>query len=428
MIAQLLLALLVQDTTLIQGVHIVRGSELLRDQDIVIVADRIVAVTPTTAAPERAGWRVIDAGGRYATAGLIDAHAHLPLANVPAAERLRSMELHVWNGVTTARGMYSDSSHLALRAGIRSGAVLGPDLVLAAPAIQGNVPADIAVRLTDWRRQGYDQAKLIAADADGFATLQRAAAAAALPLTGHVPPQVGLAAAVQGGLKFLEHLDGFLEYLTPGAARPGGFFGLAVSLAADSTRIPQLAALLEESGAVVTPTLQAMHTFADGAGARERPELRYVPAGARRGWPQQLAGFQQNNVTPAAAARFIALRRQIVRALQAADVPILAGSDAVNLFAVPGFALHHELQELVAAGLTPGQALAAATTTPAHAFGLADRGDIAPGKRADLLIVRANPLEDIGHLRATEWLVVRGVPYSESEIAAGLERIAAAQQ
>ena len=120
------------------------------------------------------------------------------------------------------------------------------------------------------------------------------------------------------------------------------------------------------------------------------------------------------------------LRRSLIKALHDAGVTILLGSDAPQIFNVPGFSIHDELASYVAAGLTPYQALVAGTRHPARFFGAADRfGTLQVGLAADLILVRANPLEGLATLRRPTGVMVRGVWLDRAELDRRLEEIAA---
>src|SRR5690606_4563552 len=156
-----------------------------------------------------------------------------------------------------------------------------------------------------------------------------------------------------------------------------------------------LVALARERGAFVVPTLSVIAAFSGrGDDIAGDPRLR--------GWlsPEQLQSLGDGSRFPAPAADLLANAMESVRRLHAAGVPILAGTDAPNPGTAHGASLHGELQLLVEAGLTPAEALAAATSVPAKAFGLGDRGRIAPGLRADLVLVNGDPTQDITATRS----------------------------
>ncbi|MGH7606104.1 MAG: amidohydrolase family protein, partial [Gemmatimonadales bacterium] len=175
------------------------------------------------------------------------------------------------------------------------------------------------------------------------------------------------------------------------------------------------------------PTLALWETFltGDSAALAGLAELRYVPATWRVNWARQLANIRSNNAgTPGSAT--VALRGRILLALQRAGCPIAFGTDSPQLYSVPGFSTHREMRSMAAAGLTPPQILTAATRNVARYFG-AERefGTVAPGLRADLLLLEANPLADIGNVARRAGVMVAGRWIPETEIQGRLERMAA---
>ena len=155
----------------------------------------------------------------------------------------------------------------------------------------------------------------------------------------------------------------------------------------------------------------------------ERPEFRYLPAALRQGYVTRLRRAALA-VTPETGADYLALRKRLIGALHDAGVPVLLGSDSPQVFNVPGFSIHRELEAMVAAGLTPYEALATGTTAPAAFFRTTDWGAIAPGRDADLVLLEADPLADIANTRKIAGVMVRGRWLDRAEIDAGLAAIA----
>lgn len=207
----------------------------------------------------------------------------------------------------------------------------------------------------------------------------------------------------------------------------------------DPAGIPALVEILKGSGACVTPTLVVFgyvvrhaEQFPDLGGLMARPELRFIHPARIAAWsPEQNPYVQRWAQYPERVPEFARdfaeqwrFMHRIVAALDSGGVPIIAGSDANSPFTLPGFSLHEELLLLVErAGMTPFEALRAATATPAECMGL-DRevGAIRSGQRADLLLLTANPLEDIANLQRRIGVMVRGHWLTESELQARMER------
>jgi len=208
------------------------------------------------------------------------------------------------------------------------------------------------------------------------------------------------------------------------------FFGLGVLTSVDELRIPQVVADVKASGTTVVPTEFEMELFTSteaGSDLAKRPEMRYAPAQLVAGWTQQKEGSARAfGITPERGARYRELRRRLIRDLNAAGVPIAAGSDAFNMFDVAGFGTFEEIETLVESGLTAYQALTAATVNVARLMGLdRDAGTIAPGRYADLVLLDANPLGDVRNVRRQAGVMLRGRWLPRTEIESKLTAIAA---
>jgi imidazolonepropionase-like amidohydrolase len=181
------------------------------------------------------------------------------------------------------------------------------------------------------------------------------------------------------------------------------------------------------------PTLALWETFLgteDPDLLAARPEVRYVPQAWRNNWMQQLSQMRQaSQLSPQQRETTLALRRRILKALQTAGCPIAFGTDSPQLYSVPGFSIHREMRSMAAAGLTPQQILVSGTRNAARYFGAEQEfGSVAPGQRADLILLNGNPLTDLANVGRRVGVMVNGRWLPEAEIQARLERIAAAYQ
>lgn len=410
-----------------------RPGARLADQTVIVRGDRIAAMGPAAEVPVPRGARVVDGGGSLTLLpGLADLHVHLPpFPGAPDDPAQRVLALMVANGVTTARGMAGNPAHLVLRDRVAAGELLGPALYVAAPALHGGNTATLeAARaaVAAAAEAGYDLVKSHHIDDPAvWSAVQEAATAAKLPVAGHVANEVGLERAMAAGQQ-VEHLDGFVAaLLPPGAApaEPWGQFPPPELLAkVDRERIAPLAAEMARRGVWNVPTLSLFEQVTDvttpTAQLAARPEMAYASPEAVSQWSQQREGMLHAGVFPPQYGEdFRRLRREIVAALAAAGAPLMAGSDTPQAFQLTGFALHDEIAALAAAGLTPWQALDAATAAPARylrslpregsATGrAADFGTVEPGRRADLLLVAGDPLADLGSTRAIQGVMLAG--------------------
>jgi imidazolonepropionase-like amidohydrolase len=404
------------------GVNIIpMDREIVLTNHTVVIRDgRIAELGPATQIKLASDVKHIDARGKFVLPGLAEMHGHLVGDDRALNERI--LLLQVLHGVTTVRVMQGHPAQLALRQSIRSGEVIGPTLYIAAPSIGGNntpTPEAAVQAVTLAKQQGFDLLKVQEGlSRANFDAMAQTADKLGIRFGGHVPADVGVRRALEARYVTIDHLDGYFEGLGKDGAdaslQNAGIFGSAIVDSLDEAKIPELVELTKAAGTAVVPT----QTLPSNVLSRDpidtlfaRPELSYLPAAMVEGWKKQLRGASElaGAMSAAQRERYFALRRQLIKALYDAGVPILHGSDAPQILNVPGVAALDELVLMVETGLTPYQVLRSATHDVAVHLGTsATTGTIAKGKRADLLIVDANPLQNIGNARARFGVVVNG--------------------
>jgi imidazolonepropionase-like amidohydrolase len=422
----------------IVGVHVVPmdRERVLADHTVVVDRGRIVAFGPASQVTVPVGSLVVDGSGRYLMPGLVDMHIHAVAgAGVDGDGAWQQMALLVANGVTTARSLAGAATAMELRRAIEAGDLLGPRLYLAGPSLNRNsVPTPESVRLAVARQaaDGFDFLKTHGVTSDVYDAMVESAREAGLPLVGHVTSEYGLHRALAAGQQ-IEHLDGYLAATIPDGApvdAPQGqvFFGPELDHMSEAA-MPALARRTLEAGVWNSPTLALFEVVAEPDSAESylaRAEMRFVPQTAKQAWAAQVAEMRSAPILAERRARYLELRRALTRALRDAGAPLLAGSDSPQLFMAPGFALHRELRALQRAGLTPFEALSAATSNPARYIGAAPFGVIERGAAADLLLLDANPLLDVANAARIHGVVLRGQWLSRERIEALKEDVAAA--
>ena len=400
-------------------------------QTVVVRDGRIVAMGDVQTIPVPEDATVVDGTDRYLLPGLAEMHAHVPDIGTDYLDRV--LTLFVANGVTTVRGMLGRPAHLTLREQLSDGDRFGPRLITSGPSLNGNTvkgPADAERKVRAQRAAGYDFIKLHPGlSADEYAAIATTAAEIGIPFAGHVPVAVGVEGALAADMATIDHLDGYMESLVPAntdsSGGYGGFFGVLLVDQIIETRIPEIAAETAASGTWNVPT-QALieHRVSDVPPAElaDRPEMRYMPAEIVARWVQaKEQQFAERGFDAQVGARAIEIRRKLILALHEAGAGLLLGSDAPQVFNVPGFSLHRELAFLVASGLTPFEALQTGTVNVAEFLG-SNAGVIAVGRDADLVLLDANPLEDIDNSRRVHGVMLRGNWHSATDLA---ERLAA---
>lgn len=398
-----------------------------RRMDLVVRDGVFVDATPAANAT------VIDATGRFVIPGLAEMHAHVPIVRFDqGAERYREDVLFLWvaNGVTLARGMMGHPSHLELRGALEANEVLGPRLITSGPSFSGRdrTVAAASGRVREQKAVGYDLLKIHPGlPPEVFHAVASTANAEGIEFSGHVTGSVGLIASLEAGQRTIDHLDGFVETLvepTRLSNRNPSWFGADLAYDVDETRVEATVDALLASGAALVPTETLLENVAGSLEElQSRDEYAYLPPNLRTGYSNAVRG-SANAFTPDSAKTFLDLRKRLIGVAFRAGVPVLLGSDSPQIFNVPGFSIHHELKAMAEAGLTPFEAISTGTTAPAEFYGQDHLwGSIAPGRSADLIVLRDDPLAEIGNTRSIDAVMVRGRYLSRVELDAGLKDI-----
>jgi imidazolonepropionase-like amidohydrolase len=375
----------------------VKGGRLEPDMTVIVVGNRIAAVgkSSRTRIPEHA--RVVDAGGKFLIPGLWDMHAHLGEDDF---DKRSYLSLFIANGVTGVRIMEGAPEHHAWREEIRGGKLTGPRLVIASRMIGSGDLSNISAasareEVRKAKRDGADFIKVHdnVPRASYFALIDEAKRLN-LPVEGHVPGSITAAEASDAGQKSIEHFTGLDDAKS------------------DAGKADALIAVFKRNRTWLCPTLVMRSNYAslDDAGFARDPRLKYVKPSWKNRW---LSMTKAAADTPAAewAKRRELIRRDkaLVAKMQRAGVNVLAGTDDSNPYSFVGFGLHDELALLVDGGLSPLEALRAATLNPAKFFNRPDSlGTVEKGKLADLVLLDADPLEDIRNTTRINAVVADG--------------------
>jgi imidazolonepropionase-like amidohydrolase len=408
---------------LIEGVTIIpmdgdTAATVSRDRSVLVSGGTIKEIGAAGLKPPDGTIRV-DGRGKFLIPALAEMHAHLP---GDPAEAERVLFMYVANGIGTIRSMLGDPSHFRLRERVTRGETIGPTMILSGPSFNGQTaatPAAAASRVADQKKAGYDFLKIHPGiPLSAFAALAAAADKAAIRFAGHVPADVGLQRALEARFWSIDHLDGYVEALAGPGSPAAQNFGVNLAARVDENRIPALAAQTKAANVWNVPTQILLENWygPDPAEAmQKRPEMQYVRPAEAAQW---MATKRSNDEAVSAKdrARFIAVRRRMIRALQDANAGLLLGSDAPQVWNVPGFSIHRELATYVASGLTPYQALATGTRNVAAYLSRPDTGAIRQAARADLVLLDANPLENIANASRIAGVMIAGRWISRAEI------------
>jgi len=393
-------------------------------QTVIVREGRIAQIGPASRVRVPEGATRIDGTGKFLMPGLAEMHAHIP-GPQNAAFQERVLFMYLAGGVTTIRGMLGQPNHLQLREQTAAGTIWSPTIYTSGPSLNGNsAPSpDVARRMVEEQRQaGYDLLKIHPGlSRAAFDTMAATANRVGITFSGHVPAGVGLARALEARYSTIDHIDGYVEWLAgPNSGLAPGFFGLGMMAAVDQSRIPEIVRRTREAGVWIVPTQTLFETMAGTESVEQMrlyPGMEYMPQQTVQQWVQAVTNNRAQGPGPDVLASFLELRRRLIRELHAGGVGLLLGSDAPQWMNPPGFSVHRELGSYVRSGLTPYQALETGTRNVARHFRAENEfGTVAEGRRADLILLDANPLENIDNTMRIAGVMVRGRWLSRADI------------
>jgi imidazolonepropionase-like amidohydrolase len=395
----------------------------LNNQTVVVQDGRIAHIGPAGSTRVPDGALRLEGRGKYLMPGLGEMHGHIPSTLQPREFIEAVLFLYVANGVTTVRGMQGSPGQLDLRERAKRGELLAPNLYLAGPGFSGKTIKSVeeaTQRVRQQKGEGWDLLKVLPGlTRDQYDAMARTAKEVGLSFAGHVPADVGLLHAIRSGQETFDHLDGYIEYLQ-GEKGP-----------VTEAKFQEIAKQTREAGVWVVPTMALWETLrgtADLTTLLAFPELKYMPPEQIQQWRSaQESLLKSADFNPDVARNVIKNRMRLLKVLDDGGAKILLGSDAPQRFSVPGFSIHREMKRMADAGMKPYDILRSGTYNVGLYLKEKDNfGTIEVGKRADLILLDANPLEDIGNIARRSGVVVRGRWLSEREIQSRLDKIAVA--
>jgi imidazolonepropionase-like amidohydrolase len=430
-------------------------------QTVVVQDGRIKVVGPSRSLRLPSGSQQIDGRGKFLMPGLADMHVHfvreaLPqnapsltpsssgrTAGIPASassdherENTAYALMFLANGITTVRNMWGSETIDAFAKEIDSGRVPGPHVYSTGPITDGNPPSWQSVRIVETsaqaeeavrsdKKRGYVAIKVYSRlSSDAYAAIVAAARHEGLPVVGHVPWSVGLEGVLAAHQDSIEHLDGFLPSLQPDGPGARGKSFADLIRDADLAKLPAIAQAIKAANSWVCPTLvvndlpRTDPTWLDQAS--------YVPPAV---FDRYRTMYPSKNIDPRTTPRGYAVDLAIVTALHRGGVHLLLGTDTVKPGSLPGFSLHEELEKFVAAGMTPYEAIRAGTVDAAEFLSQGEEfGVVTVGRRADLLLLNANPLEDVKNTSKIAGVMASGRWLTAEELTHRLETLRSSYQ
>jgi len=402
-----------------RGVNVVPmdREQVIDNQTVVVRNGRITAMGNDGGVTVPANALVIDAKGKFLTPGWAEIHAHVP--PIDDIEPMKEvLTLYLANGITTIRGMLGHPKHLELRSKINSGEILGPHFYATGPSFNGQTVKTAqrgAEMVREQKAAGYDFLKLHPGlTKETFPAIAKTAQEVGIPFVGHVSFNVGVWRAIDAHYSSIDHLDGFINAITPGSdtlAEPEtGLFGSWIGYRADPSRIPKLVKALHDNQISVVPTQALAERWMSPLPAESFTgdlEMKYMQPKVIESWLNAKNTYMTNpSFSKDHAQKLIEIRRKLILACQKNGVQLLLGSDAPQIFNVPGFSIHNELKYLVDAGLTPFEALRTGTVNVAAYLKKPDSGVVKVGNVSDLVLLNGNPLTDISQTRSIEGVMI----------------------
>ena len=397
------------------------SNQVLANQTVVVTKDRITAVGPAKSTRVPDGAVRVEGQGKFLMPGLAEMHGHIPPSKTPREQIDNVLYLYVANGITTVRGMQGSPGQLELRESARRGEIVAPNLYLAGPAFNANTvktPDEAVAMVRQQKAEGWDLLKVLGGlSLESYDAMARTAKESKIAFAGHVPAAVGIVHALEMGQETVDHLDGYAQQLD-GLAKP-----------IDGKALADLVAKTKQAGTWMVPTLVVWETLQGPVTLESRtklPELKYLPAEQIEAWTKGLQNRLSNAQFNAEQARIhIDNRMKIFTAMHSAGVRILLGSDAPQQFNVPGFSIHHEMKRMADAGMSTYDIVRSGTASVGEYFkGRDDFGTVAVGKRADLILVDANPLQSLDNLSKRSGVMVRGRWLPQADIEKRLAQMA----
>jgi imidazolonepropionase-like amidohydrolase len=407
--------LAITGATLIDGT----GAAPVQDAAVVIHNGRIVAAGPRAKVKIPHGAQMVDAQGKTILPGLWDMHAHF--------EQVEWGPIYLAAGVTTVRDCGNELEFItAVRDAIVQGRGLGPRLLLAG-IVDGSGPMAIGVERVDTPEQarmwtnryhaaGFRQMKIYSSmTLENLKAVADEAHRLGMTVTGHVPQGLTAYQTIPAGEDQINHISyiaDIMEPRLPDNATRAERRNAAANLDLDSSEAKKTLTFLKDHHTVVDPTIAMFELFTATTAkppASFEPGINKIP----QVLAQQLTDVGPPNENSEIGQKIFEKSVAIIGALHRSGVPIVAGTDQT----VPGHSLHREIELYVEAGFTPMEAIQAATLVPARVMGLEkETGTVEKGKRADLILINGNPLEDIHNTRNLEYVITNGAMYHTGEL------------
>ena len=420
----------------VQVLTMVDGDRLTGPYDVVIENGKIEMLAAPNQFKDRS-FAEIDGRGKYLMPGISEMHAHIPVASDGDDTYVHeTLFLYLSNGITTIRGMLGQPYHLELRAQARDNQILSPRIYTSSPSLNGNSvqsAQEARDKVQQYADDGYDFLKIHPGiKLEVMEELVRTADEEEIRFAGHVPADVGLERAIEYRYWSIDHCDGFVEATATESYSSDqiGFFGSGLIDIADPSGLDALSEKMADADVALVPTQSLFTRWISPVPVAEymsQTEMSYMPASTRYTWTTSKTNMiSSESYDKKEYYEFLEMRNEILRSAHRKGVMFLLGSDAPQVMNVPGFSIQHEMRSLADAGIPIYDILISGTVNPAKFFGQeGEYGQVTTGAAADLILLGANPLEDIDNMRKIHGVMARGHWIAKDEIDARLASIAA---
>ncbi len=413
-----------------------QDDRVLQDHSIYVKDGVIIEIAPAREV-SRAGVQTLDGQGMYVFPGLAEFHAHLPNPDQFGPEfQEEVLWLYLANGVLRIRSMLGHESHLALKEKVEKGEVSGPRMFISGPSLNGTSVADPESGRRMVREQteaGYDHLKLHPGlDTPKFLAIADEAKKVGIYYGGHISLDVGLVTSVKNGYRSVEHIDGFLEAMLPEGTTidptVSGPFNMNLVGQVDKNKLAGLIQLCLDNKTWVAPTMTLFERYfgyQPASELRQQPEMQYLPGQMVTQWFNTKSQLEANGVLVEAKVKpYLDFRRKLFLDLHKAGVPMVMSSDSPQVFNVPGFSIHREIESMSIAGMSNYEILKTGSVNCADYFEESgDWGVLRAGAAAEFVMVQKNPLEDLATLQNPQGIMIQGKFVPKDELSRQLNLI-----
>lgn len=408
---------------LINHVNIItmEDDKVLEDHSIYVKDGVIMEIAPEEEISV-AGIRTLDGRGMYLFPGLAEFHAHIPPPEqYGEVFQEEVLWMYLANGVLRIRSMLGHESHLALKDRVEKGEISGPRMFISGPSLNGNSVTDPDAgrqMVRDQKAAGYDHLKLHPGlDTPKFLGIADEAKKEGIFYGGHVSMDVGLVTSVTNGYRSVEHIDGYLEAMITDKSKldptKSGPFNMLVVGEVDKSLLPGLVKMTLDNKSYIAPTMTLFERyfgFQPAYELRQQPEMFYLPGQLVTQWFNTKTQLESSGVLAEAKVKpYLEFRQWLFLELHKAGVPMLMSSDSPQVFNVPGFSIHREIESMSKAGMSNYEILKTGSVNCAEYFEEGGEwGVLKPGAAAEFVMVQKNPLEDLTTMQKPQAIMIGG--------------------